>query len=107
MKYLKPLDLLRLARTSRDFRNFLMIRSASPLWKTARGNVEGLPDCPPHLSEPAYTNLVFDKHCHVSHQIDLVHIYGNLLMDIDSAVMFETGYQQCYMGSLCQILSKL
>lgn len=28
-------------------------------------SVEGLPDLPDHLSEPAYANLAFDSHCHV------------------------------------------
>ncbi|GJE92830.1 F-box protein [Phanerochaete sordida] len=64
MGYLMPMDLLNLARTSRDFRSFLMARSATPLWKAARQNVEGLPDCPVDLSEPAYANLAFDSHCH-------------------------------------------
>lgn len=63
--YLKPLDLLNLARTSVDFRKYLMARSAAPLWKSTRKNVEGLPDCPAHLNEPQYANLVFDTHCHV------------------------------------------
>lgn len=60
-----PMDLLNLARTTKVFRRFLMARSAAPLWKTARLNDKGLPECPPHLSEPAYANLAFDTHCHV------------------------------------------
>ena len=42
-----------------------MARSAAPLWRVARLNVEGLPDCPSHLGEPAYASLVFDTHCQV------------------------------------------
>lgn len=67
MKYLMPLDLVNLTRTSRDFRRFLLARSALPLWRTARENAVGLPPCPPHLSEPAYANLAFSSHCHVCH----------------------------------------
>ena len=35
------------------------------MWKVARSNVEDLPDCPAHLSEPAYANLAFFPYCHV------------------------------------------
>ncbi|RDX56466.1 hypothetical protein OH76DRAFT_389306 [Lentinus brumalis] len=42
-----------------------MTRSASTIWRRARENVPGgLPDCPKDMSEPAYTNLMFDPHCH-------------------------------------------
>ena len=61
-----PRDLLNLARTSKDFRRVLMSRSSAPFWKAARQQVPGLPDCPPYLSEPAYANLAFFSHCHVS-----------------------------------------
>ncbi|KAI1795643.1 hypothetical protein LXA43DRAFT_730736 [Ganoderma leucocontextum] len=62
--HMHPRDLLNLARTTKDFRTFLMSRDATPFWKAARQQVEDLPDCPEHLSEPAYTNLVFFSHCH-------------------------------------------
>ena len=70
-----PRDLLNLARTTKDFRTFLMSRNAAPFWKAARQQVEGLPDCPAHLSEPAYANLVFFSHCHVSTRISAL-VYG-------------------------------
>ena len=35
-------------------------------WKRTRENVEELPACPNDLSEPAYANLMFSAHCHVS-----------------------------------------
>ncbi|KAK7676864.1 hypothetical protein QCA50_020200 [Cerrena zonata] len=62
--YLLPNDLLNLARTTKEFRDLLISRNASPFWKAARKNVEGLPDCPPFLSEPAYANLCFQTSCH-------------------------------------------
>lgn len=65
MRYLLPVDLLHLARTTKLFRRFLMARSAESMWKAARANVPDLPNCPAHLSEPAYANLAFDSHCHV------------------------------------------
>ena len=64
---LHPRDLLNLARTSKDWRAFLMNRKQEPLWKAARIQQEPtMPDLPPFLSEPAYANLMFFKHCHVS-----------------------------------------
>ncbi|KAL0579881.1 hypothetical protein V5O48_002128 [Marasmius crinis-equi] len=34
------------------------------VWKAARSNVEGLPDIPDDMSEPAYAHLCFDTQCH-------------------------------------------
>ncbi|CAL1694456.1 unnamed protein product [Somion occarium] len=62
--YMQPMDLLNLARTNRPFRDLLMSRTSAQFWKAARRNVDGLPDCPPDLNEPAYANLCFDAHCH-------------------------------------------
>ncbi len=62
---MEPLDLLHLARTSKDFRSLLMSRESALLWQGARQNIEGLPDCPTFLSEPAFANLVFDTSCYV------------------------------------------
>ncbi|KAJ3993840.1 hypothetical protein F5050DRAFT_1842552 [Lentinula boryana] len=58
--YLEPLDILRLSRTSKDLRAFLMIRSNAIVWRTARSNVPDLPPLPFDLSEPQYAcaNLV-------------------------------------------------
>jgi hypothetical protein len=65
-----PLDLLRLARTTKAFRALLMSRSSIAIWRSARQlssdrQVIDIPECPPYLSEPAYANLAFDPHCHV------------------------------------------
>ena len=62
---LEPRDLLNLARTSKPFRGLLMSRNSVSMWKASRSNVEGLPDCPAHLSEPAYANLAFFPYCNV------------------------------------------
>ncbi|GBE83905.1 hypothetical protein SCP_0509640 [Sparassis crispa] len=64
ISHLNPRDLLNLARTSKAFRALLMTRTSAHLWKAARKNVDGLPDCPPYLSEPEYANLAFSPHCH-------------------------------------------
>ncbi|KIK58609.1 hypothetical protein GYMLUDRAFT_693142 [Collybiopsis luxurians FD-317 M1] len=67
--YLEPLDILRLSRTSKDMRTFLMTRNNAIIWRKARLNV---PDLPPLLedisSEPQYASLVFESYCHVSDQ---------------------------------------
>jgi hypothetical protein len=63
--HLNPLDLLRLARTTKQFRRVLMHRSSISVWKTARENVLNMPDCPVYWTEPYYANLAFDPHCHV------------------------------------------
>ncbi|KAJ7470906.1 hypothetical protein FB451DRAFT_1176108 [Mycena latifolia] len=61
---LTPLDLLQLARTSRPMRQDLFDLSSRRLWKMALSRVNGLPPCPPGISEPAYANLAFSLHCH-------------------------------------------
>ncbi|TFK90033.1 hypothetical protein K466DRAFT_485512 [Polyporus arcularius HHB13444] len=63
--FLHPRDLLNLARTTKDFRAFLMSRDTAKFWERARMQVEDIPDKPAHLSEPAYANLLFFTHCHV------------------------------------------
>lgn len=45
-----------------------MCKESLQFWKAARATVTKplLPPCPADLSEPAYANLMFDTHCHVS-----------------------------------------
>ncbi|KAF8512177.1 hypothetical protein JB92DRAFT_2929793 [Gautieria morchelliformis] len=62
--HLEPLDVLRLARSTRDFNSMLMSRSSRPIWRAARAAYPDLPPCPPDLSEPAYARLLFEKDCH-------------------------------------------
>ena len=42
-----------------------MDKSSAFVWKTARRQAKGLPDCPLDLTEPEYANLVFYARCHV------------------------------------------
>ncbi|KAJ3965796.1 hypothetical protein EV361DRAFT_937667 [Lentinula raphanica] len=63
--YLEPRDLLRLARTTKEFRGILMSKTSEGIWRIARGNVEGLPPRPDDLNEPQYANLLFEPYCHV------------------------------------------
>ncbi|OAX41999.1 hypothetical protein K503DRAFT_767159 [Rhizopogon vinicolor AM-OR11-026] len=62
--FLKPLDLLSLARTSKPFRGLLMSKSNAFIWRASRALVPNLPDCPADLCEPQYARLAFDPHCH-------------------------------------------
>ncbi|KAF8810070.1 hypothetical protein BYT27DRAFT_7186928 [Phlegmacium glaucopus] len=61
--HLYPSDLLRLARTTKELRHALMSRTSRTIWKNARSNLEGLPDCPGDLSEPQYASLLFEHIC--------------------------------------------
>lgn len=72
LRYLFPNDLLNLARTTKPFRHLLMSKSSRIFWTLALHKVDGLPECPSFLSEPAYTNLCFLSVCHVSNQITLI-----------------------------------
>lgn len=64
--YLHPLDLLRLARTSRMLRSHLMSKSSASVWRKARQKVDPpVPDCPPDQSEPQWAYLLFSTDCTV------------------------------------------
>ncbi|KAK0494520.1 hypothetical protein EDD18DRAFT_1174768 [Armillaria luteobubalina] len=62
--YLDPVDLLRLARTTRQFTKFLLSPSVDSirLWRTARARIFGPVDLL-GMSEPRYADLVFERHC--------------------------------------------
>ncbi|KAF5385100.1 hypothetical protein D9615_001049 [Tricholomella constricta] len=62
--HLNPYELLKLARMTKEFRRLLMHRSTKSVWKAALDQIQGLPACPPEMSEPAWVNLAFDPHCH-------------------------------------------
>ncbi|KAL4252012.1 hypothetical protein AB1N83_013748 [Pleurotus pulmonarius] len=76
-QHLNPLDLLQLARTTKNIRAFLMQRSAALAWKTARANIKGynLPECPDGVSEPTYANFMFTKHCHLCLTPEALHVF--------------------------------
>lgn len=42
-----------------------MDSSSTFVWRTARRQVDGLPDYPADLTEQEYADLVFDARCHV------------------------------------------
>ncbi|KAF8181619.1 hypothetical protein BJ912DRAFT_608613 [Pholiota molesta] len=60
---LDPLDLLHISHATKALRAILMSRSSVSVWRSARSNVIGLPDCPDDLNEPQYATLVFVPRC--------------------------------------------
>ncbi|KAI0831736.1 hypothetical protein BC628DRAFT_1415246 [Trametes gibbosa] len=62
--HLKPIDLLQLARTSKELRAMLLSRTSRHIWVAARRNiVPRMPDCPDYMSEAQYAHLVFERIC--------------------------------------------
>ncbi|KAJ7269386.1 hypothetical protein B0H12DRAFT_1095559 [Mycena haematopus] len=66
---LHPLDVLRLSRTSKEFRELLMHKSSRPIWRSSLNSVEDMPPCPPHMNEPQWICLAFDAVCQVCQKI--------------------------------------
>ncbi|KAG9008193.1 hypothetical protein FRB93_006761 [Tulasnella sp. JGI-2019a] len=65
-RWLQPIDLLQLARSTRTLRNHLMSKVSLSLWKSSRRNVlGGAPECPEYMSEPAFAQLLFSDECFV------------------------------------------
>ncbi|KAG8767281.1 hypothetical protein FRC12_006329 [Ceratobasidium sp. 428] len=60
---LDPGDLVVLARTNKFFRNMLMSRSATLIWRQSFENIPDLPGCPSDMPEPQYAALVFSPYC--------------------------------------------
>lgn len=58
-----------------------MSKSSAFVWKTARLQVNGLPDCPADLTEPEYANLVFCARCYV--RMNLLTVCGAFLCGIE------------------------
>ncbi|KAG9001003.1 hypothetical protein FRB94_005027 [Tulasnella sp. JGI-2019a] len=66
LRWLQPIDLLQLARSTKTLRSHLMNRASLSVWKAARGNViGGTPECPEYMSEPAFARLLFANECFV------------------------------------------
>ncbi|KAF4620383.1 hypothetical protein D9613_001206 [Agrocybe pediades] len=75
--HMHPRDLVSLARTSKIFKQTLLASDAVTVWMAARKRLGG-PDCPPYMTEPAWTALIFGKpeciHCGVRnvHKVDFM-----------------------------------
>ncbi|KAG1785897.1 uncharacterized protein HD556DRAFT_84031 [Suillus plorans] len=63
---LEPVDLLHLSRTTKAFRKVLLSNNAVSVWKAARVNRGGVPNCMPGMSEVEWANLLFGgSQCYV------------------------------------------
>jgi hypothetical protein len=67
--HLHPIDLYHLSQADKALRAILMTGHGFSLWKTAFRNHPSLPSCPPDLSEPRWTAMLFgpdicDVHLH-------------------------------------------
>jgi len=51
-----------------------MSKRSMSVWKDARANIVGLPDCPNELDEPQYADLLFGKTCNVRHDYHNTHL---------------------------------
>ncbi|CAE6410260.1 unnamed protein product [Rhizoctonia solani] len=73
-RHLHPLDLIRLSRSSKLFRNMFMRRPATEIWRAVLANA-GLPPCPDSsMSEPRYTALLFLEQCTECHKPATRHV---------------------------------
>ncbi|CAE6497578.1 unnamed protein product [Rhizoctonia solani] len=61
--HLAPKDIITLSRASKFLRELLMRRSSRHVWTNSMKNIEGLPACPPDMSEPHYLALLFARDC--------------------------------------------
>ncbi|KAI9062770.1 hypothetical protein FKP32DRAFT_1758890 [Trametes sanguinea] len=61
--YLQPKDLINLVHVNRFFRDLMLNRRHAHMWRAARAQVDGLPDIPPFLSEPAFARLLYSNFC--------------------------------------------
>lgn len=57
--FLEPADLLFLSRANKAFRRVLLSKSAVSVWKAARINRGGVPNCMPNMSEVQWAHLLF------------------------------------------------
>lgn len=60
-----PLDLLRLARTSKKIRSIIMARTNRYIWTAAFAQIDTLPEPPTFLNEPQYAAFLFESLCTV------------------------------------------
>lgn len=99
--HLAPLDILRLARTTKELRDVLMRRSVRSVWKLSFEGID-FPPCPDDLTEPQYAHLAFDNHCHVSLRFDIT-LAALFTLELCDIVLFCTGSDNS-LGLSCAML---
>jgi hypothetical protein len=64
--HLPPEDLVRLSRASKAFRQVLLSKQSTFLWKAAFADSDNAPPCPEDIAELAWANLLFGgSYCQV------------------------------------------
>ncbi|KZP15668.1 hypothetical protein FIBSPDRAFT_958678 [Athelia psychrophila] len=63
--FLRPLDILYLSRTTKEFGRVLMNRNNIFIWKAARANIPNYPECFEDMNEAQMARLAFEPHCYV------------------------------------------
>ncbi|CAE6458867.1 unnamed protein product [Rhizoctonia solani] len=63
ISHLLPVDVISLSRCNKFFRNWLMSQTSRYIWASTMENIEDLPACPPDMSEPYYSALLFMPSC--------------------------------------------
>jgi len=76
-----------------------MSKQSISVWKDARANVEGLPECPDGLSEPYYANLMFVNTCTVSHDSSINLCFTH---DLHSFVVKQLKTYSCALTRTCE-----
>ncbi|KAF9046725.1 hypothetical protein BJ165DRAFT_1594066 [Panaeolus papilionaceus] len=62
--HLRPLDILNMGRTSKNFKNLISSPVFEAVWKQRRSTyIATPPDCPPDMSEVAYAELIYGTAC--------------------------------------------
>ncbi|CAE7182291.1 unnamed protein product [Rhizoctonia solani] len=78
-KYLRPVDLLSLARC-KLFRSYLMRPSSRFIWLESMKIFAGLPPSPPGFTEPQYLTVLFSNFCTVCGSTEKLQVDATLLV---------------------------
>ncbi|KAI0364626.1 hypothetical protein BV20DRAFT_826015 [Pilatotrama ljubarskyi] len=65
-RYLHPRELIAFARLKKSLRRMLMSRNSQAIWTAALSRMIDLPPCPPYMTLPHYTALLFTRDCMVN-----------------------------------------
>ncbi|KAJ3836318.1 hypothetical protein EV361DRAFT_952637 [Lentinula raphanica] len=90
--YLEPRDLLRLARMTKDLCAILMSKSSVNIWRTALGNMEGLPPCPADLNEPQCLHALRTLRQHIVE--NLCAVVSEMSADLPSTYVYQLPFGQ-------------
>ncbi|KAF8321097.1 hypothetical protein DL93DRAFT_1601173 [Clavulina sp. PMI_390] len=66
LSYLDPMELVQLSYSCKRFHSFLSSLSSQRTWKMALSHQKRLPQCPRHVNERMYAQMIWDPRCAVS-----------------------------------------